>query len=53
MMLIAEMFNISKSKNSDSSHKNDAQLTMLTQLGDAANKIGTVFAEHMEYKDEC
>jgi hypothetical protein len=41
------MFSATKSKNSDSGHKNDAQLTMLTQLGDSVNKNGTAFTEHM------
>jgi hypothetical protein len=50
--LIADGFSASKLKNSDSSHKNDAQLTMLTQLGDTVNKIRTAFAERMERKYE-
>jgi hypothetical protein len=45
--LITVMFSATKSKNSDSGHKNDAQLTMMTQLGDSVNKNGTAFTEHM------
>jgi hypothetical protein len=50
--LIVDLFSASKSKSSDLGHKNDVHLTMLTQLGDAVNKSGTVFAEHMEHQDK-
>jgi hypothetical protein len=50
--LIADVRAI-KSKNSDLGHKNDVQLTMLTQLGDPVNKIGIAFGEPIECEERC